>query len=85
MPSLALGARGMRMAGDVLLCCATITATITTTATAPHVAPAAGAVCQGLDVGVSSGKWGSPCSLWVLLTHLSRPCARSQVGSVVGV
>lgn len=61
--TLVLGAKGMRMAGDVLLCCATITATITATATAPHVAPAAGAACQGLDIRLSSAKRGSPCFL----------------------
>lgn len=41
--TVVLGGKGKRMAGDILLCCATITATITATASAPHVAPAAGA------------------------------------------
>lgn len=61
--TVVLGGKGMRMAGDILLCCATITATITATASAPHVAPAAGAASQGLDIRLSSAKWGSPCSL----------------------
>lgn len=81
--TLVLGAKGMRMAGDILLCCSTITATITATATAPHVAPAAGAACQGWTSGCLQQNGAHSASCWVLSTHLSQHCACSQAGSIV--
>lgn len=83
--AMVLGAKGMRMAGNLLLCCATIAATITATATALHVALQLGQLLRGWILGCLQQNGAHPAPCWVSSAHLSWHCARSQVGSVVGV